>query len=317
MSDLGHMRTIPGRTVSWYAAAMRSSTSLVIATCLLSLSACEKAESVSPDAAGPSSDPSPASETATAPSLAEVLAAPHRSAEHKARDVHRHPKETLEFFGVKQDMTVLELWPGGEGWYTEILAPWLRAQGRLIATNYSTEGDPKAYQVQSGAKFKEKLAAAPDLYSEVEVMTLPVEILPETKLQFAEPGTVDVALTFRNSHGWFGRGTEKAVYGAVFEALRPGGTFGVVQHRAAAGSDPKKTAEGGYIAEEAVIAAVTGVGFELVEKSEINANPKDTKDHPEGVWALPPSLANGDKDKDKYLAIGESDRMTLRFRKPE
>lgn len=250
----------------------------------------------------------------TAAALRAAIAGDHRSAEHKARDVYRHPLETLLFFGLRRDMTVVELWPGGGGWFTEILAPALRERGTLIATNFDTSGPPDAYPTKSGNKLKEKLAASPALYDKVEVVT----VADPAALVLAPEGTVDLVVTFRNTHNWVEAGTDAQIYGAAFKALKSGGILGVEQHRGKPGpvADPKKTAEGGYLPEEWVIARIESYGFKLVEKSEIGANPKDTKDYEKGVWALPPVLENGDKDRDKYLAIGESDRMTLKFVKP-
>lgn len=251
---------------------------------------------------------------ATAEALRAAIAGEHRSAENKARDAFRHPLETLLFFGLRRDMTVVELWPGGGGWFTEILAPTLREGGKLIATNYDTGGPPDSYQTKSGTKYKEKLAGSPALYDKVEV----VSVTDPAALVLAPEGSVDLVVTFRNTHNWVESGTEAQIYGAAFKALKSGGVLGVEQHRGKPGplGDPKKAAESGYLPEEWVIARVESFGFKLVARSEINANPKDTKDHDKGVWALPPVLENGDKDREKYLAIGESDRMTLKFVKP-
>lgn len=251
---------------------------------------------------------------ATIEALRAAIAGAHRSPENKARDQHRHPLETLLFFGLRKDMTVVELWPGGGGWYTEILAPVLRDSGKLITTNYDTSGPADSYQTKAGTKYQTKLAGDPALYGKVEVVTVKD---PKT-LVLAPEGTVDLVLTFRNTHNWVEGGIEAEVYGAAFRALKPGGVLGVEQHRGEPGPafDPKKAAERGYLPEEWVIARIESFGFKLAGKSEINANPRDTKDYEKGVWALPPSLDNGDKDREKYLAIGESDRMTLKFVKP-
>lgn len=239
----------------------------------------------------------------------EILAGDHRAQGNAARDQYRHPAETLAFFGVRADSTVVELSAGG-GWYTEVLAPLVRDQGKLIVTQYSKEGPEDSYRPKAAKKYEEKLLARPDVYDKVEVVVISDDMV------LAPEGSVDVVLTFRNSHGWFGDDKQEKVYGAAFAALKPGGVFGVVQHRANEGADAKETAPKGYLPETAVIAAAEAVGFELAEKSEINANAKDTKDHPEGVWTLPPGFALEDKDHDKYAAIGESDRMTLKFVKP-
>jgi predicted methyltransferase len=281
--------------------------------------ACDKSsESVSPDAsdtdtqadATPAADDGAAATGDVGSRVSEILAMDHRSDDNRARDQYRHPAQTLAFFGVQPDSTVVELWAGG-GWYTEVLAPLVRDQGKLIVTQYSKEGPEDSYRPKAAKKYEEKLAARPDVYDKVEVVVISDDLV------LAPEGTVDVVLTFRNSHGWFRDDQQEKIYGAAFAALKPGGVFGVVQHRADEGADPKETAPKGYLPEAAVIAAAEAVGFELAEKSEINANAKDTKDHPEGVWTLPPGFALKDKDHDKYAAIGESDRMTLKFIKPE
>jgi predicted methyltransferase len=253
---------------------------------------------------------SEAGKTATQ-SLEKIAAGDHRSAEHKARDRYRHPVETLTWFGLRDDMTVVELTPGG-GWYTEILAPFLAERGRFYAADY----DPKSktdYYRESAKRFADKLAASPALYGKVTVTVLQ----PPDELAIAPDGSADMVLTFRNLHNWMEDGQAEAVLRAAYRALEPGGTFGLVEHRgdASVAQDPK--AASGYVNQDYAIKLVEGVGFEFVGSTEINANPADTKNHPEGVWTLPPVLALGDKDRDKYLAIGESDRMTLKFAKPK
>jgi predicted methyltransferase len=240
--------------------------------------------------------------------LKDVIAGDHRSADNKARDQYRHPLETLTFFGIGPDMTVVEIYPG-RGWYTEILAPYLKGNGTLYAAEHP--GDPSYAAVQSSLEaFDQKVKDAPALYGEIK----------RTKLtkdgDIAPPDSADLVVTFRNVHSWMGAGTENEAFAAMFRALKPGGVLGLVQHR----GDPKVTqdpkAARGYVTEDHVIAIAKQAGFELAEKSEINANPKDTKDYAKGVWTLPPSLRLGDEDREKYLAIGESDRMTLKFVKP-
>ena len=240
--------------------------------------------------------------------LKEVIAGNHRPEENKARDKYRNPYETLTFFGIKPDMTVVEIYPG-RGWYTEILAPYLKGSGTLYAAEHP--GDPSYEAVQRSLEaFDQKVKDAPELYGEVK----------RTKLtkdgDIAPPGSADLVVTFRNVHSWMGSGTADEAFAAMFRALKPGGVLGLVQHRGNpdATQDPK--AGTGYVNEDYVIALAKKAGFELAEKSEINANPKDTKDYPKGVWTLPPTLRLGDADRDKYLAIGESDRMTLKFVKP-
>jgi len=235
--------------------------------------------------------------------IAVAVASPTRSPENRLRDVYRHPTETLRFFGVTPTQNVVELWPG-RGWYTEILAPLVREQGKLTAVAASGQYLPP---------YKEFLAKQPALYDRVQV----VEVQPPATLSLGPDGSADVVLTFRNLHGWVTGGYAQPLHEAIFRVLKPGGVYGVVEHRAKAGTSAEESAKSGYISEEAAIQMATAAGFVLEEKAEINANPKDTKDYANGVWALPPSLRGGDADREKFVAIGESDRMTLRFRKPQ
>jgi len=242
--------------------------------------------------------------------LAAVLAGDHRSEANKARDQYRHPLETLEFFGLRDDMTVVEIFPGG-GWYTEILAPYLKDHG----TYYAAGLDPESSQdfARRGAKaFKDKMDAEPDLYGKVKITVL----APPDKTEIAPPGSADMVLTFRNIHNWMAAGTAEQVFAAMFAALKPGGVLGVVEHRGdpKIAQDPK--ARSGYVNQDFAIQLAEKAGFRFVGGSEVNANPKDTKDHPKGVWTLPPTFALKDVDRAKYLAIGESDRFTLKFVKP-
>jgi predicted methyltransferase len=273
---------------------------------------------------GGSASPPPAKAPAAAPLATVVSATPppadvqgkirwamaggHRSEEARARDAARHPAETLAFFGLRDDMTVVELWPGG-GWYTDILAPVLRDKGKLVITNFDpTKGDLK----DMAAALDRKLARAPAIYGKVEV----VRHLPPAKLALGPDGSADLVLTFRNIHNWIQDGEEAAIFAAAFKVLKPGGTLGVVEHRANPGTDPKLAKDSGYVTEEVVAKLAEAAGFKLAARSEVNANPKDTKDYPGGVWSLPPVLQHGKKDEEKYKAIGESDRMTLAFTKP-
>jgi predicted methyltransferase len=256
--------------------------------------------------------PAPASgeDQAATAALQEIAAGEHRSAENKARDRFRHPVETLTWFGIRDNMTVVELSPGG-GWYTEILAPFSRDRGKLYTAGYDPKSETDYYR-KSAKRFADKLAANPTVYGKVVVTVLQ----PPDKLAIAPEGSADMVLTFRNLHNWMGSGQALAVLRAVHDALKPGGVFGVVAHRGdnSVTQDPK--AASGYVNQDYAVALVESVGFKLVGSAEINANPADTKQHPEGVWTLPPSFELGDKDRDKYLAIGESDRMTLKFVKP-
>jgi predicted methyltransferase len=254
---------------------------------------------IKPPADAPSTAASPGA-VSDAAGVTPILALPHRSEKSRARDKYRHPVETLNFFGLRSDMNVVEIWPGA-GWYTEVLAPLLKDRGKLAVTNTA-----------SGKKYDEMLAAAPDLYGKVEVR----RVNPPDEIKFGPDGSADMVLTFRNVHGWMPKGYDGQVYAAAFAVLKSGGTFGLVEHRAKAGADPAALKDTGYVPEEYVIKKVEEAGFRLAAKSEVSANPKDTTDHPKGVWTLPPTLRLGDQDKEKYLAIGESDRMTLKFVKP-
>jgi len=237
----------------------------------------------------------------------------HRSDENKARDQYRHPAETLEFFGIEEGMTVMEIWPGG-GWYTEILAPAMRDYGQLIIATWDpeVEGQP-AYRYELPQQMEENFAAHPEIYDQVTFEYFS----PPDSPSLGDAESIDVIVTFRNTHGWISAGQAQDIFNEFARVLKPGGILGVVQHRADEGADPQESAKNGYVSESAVKEIAANAGFEFVAASEINANPKDTKDHPKGVWTLPPSYRLGDTDKDKYAAIGESDRMTLRFKKPD
>lgn len=252
---------------------------------------------------------------ATSIGMHDILALPHRSAENRARDAYRHPQETLAFFDVQPHQTVLEVTPGG-GWYTEVLAPYLRANGMLITQIFDPASAAKPgtrdYYTRSNAEFRAKLAANPELYDRVRV----IEAAVGTPTLGA-PASVDRVLTFRNVHNWTSAGSDAAMFKAFFDVLKPNGVLGVVEHRAAPGTDPTVSAKTGYITESYVMKLASEAGFELIERSEINANPKDTRDYANGVWTLPPGLRVPEgEDKAKYQAIGESDRMTLKFVKP-
>ena len=242
--------------------------------------------------------------------LRSAIAGEHRSAEHRARDVWRHPYETLSFFGLDPGQTVVEILPGA-GWYTEILAPSLQPSGELILATYGPESEGD-YRQRSYHNMVKKLKAEPGVYAGTEIVLFD----PPAALEIAEPGSVDAVLTFRSTHHWVRTGVAEEAYAAFFRALKPGGTLGVVQHRAPAGADPLTWAKRGYVPQAYLVALVEAQGFELVESSEVNANPRDSKDHPDGVWDLPPVLMGPAEDRERYLAIGESDRMTLRFEKP-
>jgi predicted methyltransferase len=236
----------------------------------------------------------------TASPIEAAISGAHRSEENRSRDRFRHPRETLEFFGLRPDMTVVEMSPGG-GWYTEILAPALRENGRLICAAPPPD-------TEYGQRFTAFLEGNPELYASVER----VDFAPPDRVTLGPDASADMVLTFRSVHGWINRDQADAVFAAMFRVLKPGGVLGLEQHRGADGADP----ETGYVAESAVIELAERAGFVLEERSEINANPNDDHDHPDGVWTLPPTLRLGETDRAQYEAIGESDRMTLRFRKP-
>lgn len=242
--------------------------------------------------------------------LQQVLAGEQRSADNKARDVYRNPQKTLDFFGLESDDRVLEITPGS-GWYTEILAPYLRDQGHLIVASFGSD-HPVEYLGRVHDRYMDKLDADPASYGEVER----VLFKEDRYLQAVADDSVDRVLTFRNTHNWIQAGEADAIYTAMFRVLKPCGTLGVTQHRAAEGTEPATSAPKGYVAEQAMIDIIEGAGFELAARSDINANPKDSRDHPEGVWSLPPTYRNVGDDRARYEAIGESDRMTLRFTKP-
>lgn len=234
----------------------------------------------------------------------------HRSADNKARNQFRNPVETLLFMGIRPDMTVVELYPGG-GWYTEIIAPFVREKGLYYAAAFDQDSDV-AYMQRVNSMFAEKLAAEPDLYDRAVV----TELAPPDKTEIAPEGSADLVLTFRNLHSFIGRGEVEDVFAAAYRALKPGGVLGLVAHRADPDTEMDPEDRSGYVTEAHAIALAEAAGFVFDTSSEINANPKDTKDYEEGVWTLPPSLRLGDQDRDRYMAIGESDRMTLRFVKP-
>jgi len=216
----------------------------------------------------------PAMDADTEVKLKTLLENPQRNAANKARDPHRHPLETLKFFGLKQDMAILEVSPGNAGWWREFLEPLMKEKGKYV-----------------GAGFKPGAQPVP-------------------------PGSVDMVLTFRNIHNWMSSDSAKGMFDVMYAALKPGGYLGVTEHRAATTSPQDPKASSGYVREDYAIQLIESAGFKLVAKSEVNANPKDTKDYPKGVWTLPPNYAEGDKDKAKYTSIGESDRFTLLFQKP-
>ncbi len=245
--------------------------------------------------------------------LRASLGGPQRTEAERARDVYRHPQETLEFLGLRDDMSVIELSPG-EGWYTAVLAPVLAERGELGVTAADPNGPPDSDATKSARALLARFVSAPSPVGHVALIV--VNWNEGTPL--GPDGSADMVLTFRNAHNWLGGEIFDKVLGATFRVLKPGGILGLTDHRANPGgpSDAKTIGDTGYVPEAFLIAQVEAAGFRLAGKSEINANPKDTKDHPRGVWTLSPTYALGSVDRAKYAAIGESDRMTLRFLKP-
>ena len=252
----------------------------------------------------------PQSPAQTRADLSAVVAGSHRSPANRARDVYRHPVETLSFFGIRPDMTVVELWPFG-GWYAEILAPYVRDQGVYYAAAMdpaSTDAQDRGYNDSLNKLF----AAHPAQFSKARL-----SVLAPGKMEIAPAGTADMVLSFRNIHNWAWAGIERDVFAAAFRALKPGGVLGIVEHRHNDPDYEPKTPGQAYVGEDYAVRVIESAGFKLVGRSDINHNPKDTKDYPKGVWTLPPSYAMGDVDRAKYAAIGESDRFTLKFVKPK
>jgi predicted methyltransferase len=244
----------------------------------------------------------------TSTELDNILAGDWRAPANRARDVYRHPKATLQFFGVRPDRTVIEITPGG-GWYAEILAPLLHDNGHYIAAEKAPAADSEARSDDSA--LRRKFAGDAAHYGNARI----IEFDPKAPV-FGPPGSADQVLTFRNVHNWVMSDTAPAMFKAFYAVLRPGGVLGVVDHRADDSASLDASKGSGYLPTRYVVRLATDAGFTLDESSEINANPKDTKDYPKGVWTLPPTLTLGDQDRSKYQAIGESDRMTLRFVKP-
>ena len=253
--------------------------------------------------------------------IEQAMFGSHRSEANQQRNRYRHPVGTLTFFGLGDGMTVLEISPGA-GWYSEILAPVMRHHGQFIVATWDmdVEGQPE-YRYRLNQELMDKFAADPQIYDQVAV----VPFSPPATPSLGEPGSVDLVVTFRNAHGWVSDGVAGQVFSEFARVLKPGGALGIVQHRAAEGADPGVSAENGYLPESAVIGLARAAGLYLEARSEVNANPADTRDHVQGVWSLPPGLAvcREIEDPDErldceapYVAIGESDRMTLLFRKP-
>lgn len=234
-----------------------------------------------------------------------------RTSQDIVRDKYRNPSKTLTFFGVKPTHTVVEIWPDA-GWYTQVIAPVLKDKGQYIAAQYPKNSMSRYYS-RTQTRFKNKFTNKFRRYGHIQV----VQFQPPHYVHLAPPNTADVVLTFRNVHNWMSANQHHNVFKAAFAALKPGGVLGIVEHRGKPDISFSKMINTGYVSEDYVKKLAMSAGFDFVASSEINANPKDNKNHLNGVWALPPTLINGEKDKEKYLNIGESDRMTLKFVKPE
>ncbi len=251
-------------------------------------------------------------------SLVDVAAGDHRTDEARARDQFRNPVATLDFFGLEPNMTVVEIWPGG-GWYTDIIAPYLAsANGVYYAAGFDPNGASERGLARIAA-YSENFVQQPEIFGEIRVTAFSAQAGA-----VAPAGSADMVLTFRNVHNWMSGGFTNKAFSDFYAALKPGGILGIVEHRLPTTREPDENARTGYVREDAVIAMATSAGFEFVEASDVNANPADTADHPFGVWTLQPvarTSAFGEDpdpsfDRAPYDAIGESDRMTLKFRKP-
>jgi predicted methyltransferase len=234
--------------------------------------------------------------------LAAIIDGPQRSPANKARDPYRHPAEIVAFFGIRPDSNVVEIVPGRAGYWTEILAPYLKDHG-----HYTISGDA----TRDIAPLNTRIAISPEFYGKIAVTEFnggDQEVAPR--------GSADFVLTFCNIHNWMRAGTAEAAFRAFYRALKPGGVLGVEEHRARADQPQDPHAKSGYVRQDYAIALAERAGFKLIGSSEVNANPKDTKDYPEGVWTLPPTYRLGDQDREKYAAIGESDRFVLKFERP-
>jgi predicted methyltransferase len=260
---------------------------------------CAAATVVRPSAA----DPAPAIDS----TLGALVASPERSAPFVARDGARHPAEELSFFGLRPRMSVVELWPG-TGYWTEILGPYLAAQGHYTVALPKPRPDGEDGGLARWTARVEQQKA--------RLGTIVRTTLGAGQYDIAPPGSADLVVTFRNLHNWMQDGYADAVLAACFRALKPGGVLGIEDHRARSDQPQDPKAEDGYVRQDYAIALAKQAGFEFVGASEINANPRDTKNWPEGVWTLPPTLALKDKDRERYLAIGEADNFVLKFRKP-
>jgi predicted methyltransferase len=240
--------------------------------------------------------------------LGKAVAGSWRTSALVARDAARHPAEELAFFGLKPDMTVVEIWPSG-GYWTEILGPYLHDHGTYYAAIVPRSLSPRT--AKAADAFQARLEANKAIYGNVRVSGFGGGLS-----NIAPDGSADLIVTFRNLHNWVGDGSADQALAAFYKALKPGGILGIEDHRGLDTQPQDPKADSGYLRQDYAIAVAKKAGFELIGSSEINANPRDTKDYPEGVWTLPPDLTLGEKDRAKYVAIGEADNFVLKFRKP-
>lgn len=288
---------------------------------LLLGAACVFALSMVPPVVAQTTGSSPAPLSTTQPpvldfeataAIRDAVGSTTRSISNIMRDAHRNPQATLEFFGIREDHTVVEIWPG-QGWYTEVLAPLLHDEGKLIAAHFPQDSDVEFFQ-KTRADY-ERMLQRRDVYDVVEMATLDYD--PGNPI--AEPGTADRVVTFRNVHNWLAVGMDetRTVFAKMYDVLKPGGMMGLVEHRARPGVELQEMIDTGYVSEDLITELALEAGFELVSRSAVNQNPQDMRDHPHGVWSLPPTLRGGNENRIHLMGVGESDRMTLLFVKPE
>lgn len=250
--------------------------------------------------------PAVAAGSSAAATAAELLQAAHRSPANVARDGYRHPLEVISFFGIRDDSTVVEILPGSGGYYLEILAPYLKDKGLYIAANRDETAAPS--YLADHRKLLARLEAEPALYGKVLVTPFNAD-----RHEIAPPASADVVMSFRNIHNWIAQDELPGALRAFHRALKPGGVLGIVGHRGRPDLPQEAQTRNGYVREDVAIALIEEAGFRFDGRSEVNANPADTKDHPAGVWTLPPTYRLKDQDRERYRKIGESDRFTLRF----
>jgi predicted methyltransferase len=306
--------SLPAGYQDWPTIAMPKIVCLALVTMMSTACAERAAHPVNPP---PLASPQPSNGSppvSAKPKLAQVVAGAQRTDDERKRDTYRHPLETLDFFGIAENMHVVEL-NAGQGWYTAILGPFLNPSGALTVTSADQNGPPDSEGTKNAKALAARLGTDPASYSKV---TMVVADWKNPGVSLGPDASADMVVTFRNLHGWIHDGILDNVLSASFRVLKHGGILGVEQHRGKPDgpTDPKSIGDSGYVPEGYVVLRVESAGFKLSGKSELNANPKDTKDYPKGVWTLPPTFRLGDVDREKYAAIGESDRMTLKFVKP-